>query len=56
MPILQCYVDDDTLKYLERAPGEYGRKIVELAEAAISEAAIQYKVSRPTHQSGEPQR
>lgn len=46
MPIIQCYVDDETMKYLERASSELGRRITELAEAAISNAAIEFKVSR----------
>jgi hypothetical protein len=47
MPILQCYVDAETLKWLEQASSECGRKIENLAEAAIENAAIEYKVSRP---------
>lgn len=39
--ILQCYVDDRTLAILEKFALESGRTIEELAEAAISEAAIQ---------------
>jgi hypothetical protein len=46
MPIIQCYVDDETMKYLERASSELGREVAELAEAAISNAAIEFKVSR----------
>lgn len=44
MPVLNCYVDDETLHILEKASAETGRQIVELAEAAISEAAVRYKV------------
>lgn len=39
--ILQCHVDDRTLALLEKFARESGRTIEELAEAAISEAAIQ---------------
>lgn len=46
MPVLNCYVDDDTLKWLEKASAETGRQIAELAEAAIANAAIEFKVSR----------
>lgn len=44
--ILRCYVDDETLRWLEKASAEIGRTIEELAEAAISNAAIEFKVSR----------
>ena len=44
--ILRCYVDDDTLKWLEKASIETGRSIDDLAEAAIQNAAIEYKVSK----------
>lgn len=46
MPVLTCYVDDETLRWLERASIETGRKIEELAEAAIWNAAIAFKVDR----------
>jgi hypothetical protein len=51
MAVINCYVDDETLKWLERASAETGRQIVELAEAAISNAAIEYKVSQPDYGS-----
>lgn len=40
MPLLTVYVDDDTLARLERASADTGRKIEELAECAVSEAAL----------------
>lgn len=46
MSVLRCYVDDETLRYLEMASAETGRSIEQLAEAAIENAAIEYKVSR----------
>lgn len=46
MAILRCYVDDETLKWLEKASIETGRSLENLAEAAISNEAIAYKVSR----------
>lgn len=45
MSILHCYVDDETLATLELVSAETGRRIEELAEAAISEAAVQAKVA-----------
>lgn len=39
MPILNLYVDDLTLKTLERVSAQTGRTVDDLAEAAISEAA-----------------
>jgi len=39
-------VDDESMKYLEMASAELGRSIEQLAEAAIENAAIEYKVSR----------
>ena len=47
MPILRCYVDDETMQLLNQAAAETGRKVDELAEAAISNAAIEFKVSQP---------
>lgn len=44
--VLRCFVDDETLKWLEKASIETGRNIEQLAEAAIENAAIEYKVSR----------
>ncbi len=46
MPVLRCYVDDETFKWLEKASAETGREIDQLAEAAIANAAIEFKVSR----------
>lgn len=48
--ILQCYVDDDTLLSLRVASAETGRKVEELAEAAIANAAIEYRNARPSHE------
>ncbi len=44
--ILRCYVDEETLKWLEIASEELGREIKQLAEAAIESAATEFKVSR----------
>lgn len=41
MPILNCYVDDDTMLSLRRASFHTGRSVENLAEAAIAEAALQ---------------
>jgi hypothetical protein len=41
MPIIPCYVDDLTMKRLQAASQVLGRPVDELAECAISEAAIQ---------------
>lgn len=46
MTILHCYVDDETLKILEAESALSGRRIDELAEAAIANAAIEAKVTR----------
>jgi hypothetical protein len=46
MPILSCYVDEETMRLLETASIEMGRSLVELAEAAIQNATIEFKVSR----------
>lgn len=40
MPMLNCYVDDRTYETLKEEAEASGRKIEELAEAAIEEAAI----------------
>lgn len=42
--VLRCFVDDETLKWLEKASAETGRNLEQLAEAAIENAAIEYKV------------
>lgn len=44
MPILRVYVDDDILIWLEKASAETGRTIENLAEAAVENQAIEYKV------------
>ncbi|TWI05134.1 hypothetical protein IQ17_03299 [Bradyrhizobium daqingense] len=46
MPVIRCYVDDETMRILEAASTDLGREVDQLAEAAISEAAIRYKVDR----------
>ena len=51
MPVIRCYVDDDTMRILEAASADLGREVDQLAEAAISEAAIRYKVDRMSAQS-----
>jgi hypothetical protein len=47
MPVISCYVDDETLRVLRLASEDTGRKVEELAEAAIEGAAIEYKKIRP---------
>lgn len=47
MPILQLYVDDDTLRGLREAALETGRQVDELAESAISEAVVTFRRGRP---------
>jgi hypothetical protein len=54
MPIIQCYVDEETLRNLEKASADLGRKVDELAEAAIANAAIEYKVSQMGRKDGSP--
>lgn len=44
--MINCYIDDETMRQLEFASTDTGREIAELAEAAISNAAIEFKVSR----------
>ena len=41
MPIIRCYVDDHTLGILTEYGQRHGRTVEELAEAAISETALQ---------------
>lgn len=48
MPVISCYVADDILRLLQIASEETGRKVEELAEAAIEGSAIQFKNSRPS--------
>lgn len=45
--ILNCYVDEDTLRDLQLAAHQTGRKVEELAEAAIQNAAIEFRLSQP---------
>lgn len=40
MPILNVYVDEDTLAILERVARENYRSVEDLAESAIAEAAL----------------
>lgn len=40
MPVLHCYVDERTLDLLRAYARETGRSVEELAEAAISDAAV----------------
>jgi hypothetical protein len=40
MPVLSCYVDDRTMHILQRVSTATGRKVEDLAESAISEAAL----------------
>lgn len=53
MPVLNCYVDDRTMAILEREARERGRKVEELAESAIEEAALAADRDRP--RPAEPQ-
>ena len=41
MPALTVHVDDDALARLQRCANDMGRTVDDLAEAAISEAAMQ---------------
>lgn len=50
MPVLQIYLDPRPTERLTRAGQALGRSIEDLAEAAVSEAALAYE--RP--QSGRP--
>jgi hypothetical protein len=43
MPIITCFVDDKVLHILEQAQVETGRGVADLAEAAIANAAFEYK-------------
>lgn len=45
MTILCCYVDDRTFRILEKESRISGRKIEELAEAAISDAALRSDIA-----------
>lgn len=44
--IIQCYLEPDTKERLEQAVKDLGRTIEEMAEAAISEAALDYWKSK----------
>ena len=46
MPVLRCYVDDETMAKLEYFSRQDGRSVEELAEAAISDNAS--RVTLPT--------
>ena len=46
MPVSSCYVDVQTLRLLRLASEDTGRKVEELAEAAIEGATIEFKNSR----------
>jgi hypothetical protein len=50
--ILCCYVDDDTLATLERTAEQTGRKVEELAEAAIVEECLRADRDQPREGSG----
>ena len=41
MPILRCYLSDDTLKRLRAVANVVGRDVEDLAECAIEDSAIQ---------------
>jgi hypothetical protein len=45
MPMINCYIDDDIYWVLLAAAQATERKLEELAEAAIENAAIEYKVN-----------
>lgn len=51
MPVIMCYVDDRTMAILQREAEASGRKVEELAEAAIESEAI--RADRPA--PGQPQ-
>lgn len=40
MPAIHCYVDDETMARLELCAGRLDRTVVDLAECAIAEAAL----------------
>jgi len=42
MPILNCYVDKQTLDSLTYAAAQLGRTVIDLAESSIAEAALDY--------------
>ena len=45
MTVINCFVDDETMRWLEKASAETGRRIDQLAEAAIETAAIEFKLA-----------
>ena len=47
MSILSCYVDDETLATLRHIAAQTGRTVEDLAEAAISEAALDERRKNP---------
>lgn len=47
MPIIRCYVSDETYRLLQEAGKDFNRKVEDMAAAAIENAAIEYKVSQP---------
>lgn len=49
--ILSCYIDEDTYARLLHAASDLGKTIEELAEASISEAALNDAKAR--HRNGE---
>ena len=51
MPVIMCYVDDRTMAILQREADASGRKVEELAEAAIESEAI--RADQP--ERGQPQ-
>lgn len=53
MPMLNCYVDDRTFDLLFQYSERSGRAVVELAEAAIAEAAHLSASSPSTANAGE---
>lgn len=49
MPMLNCYVDDETKARLDRASAENGRPIEELAESLIAEGALDWERGQKPH-------
>lgn len=54
MPILSVYVDDRTLDILQEYAARSGRKVEELAECAVSEAALRSLPPTPNRQTNLP--
>ena len=46
--MIRCYIDEQTNATLEDAAQFTGRTVQELAEDAIAEAALRYRVAKPT--------